>query len=90
MLEQVRAFADKYGMIGQGETVVAGVSGGPDSVCLFFLLKELCLEREAHLYAVHVHHGLRGAEADGDEYFVRELCGRERIRGRGAAGKSSA
>ena len=79
MLEQVRAFADKYGMIGQGETVVAGVSGGPDSVCLFFLLKELCLEREAHLYAVHVHHGLRGAEADGDEYFARELCEREQV-----------
>lgn len=79
MLEQVRAFADKYGMIRQGETVIAGVSGGPDSVCLLFLLKELCLEKGARLYAVHVHHGLRGAEADGDECFVRELCGREQV-----------
>lgn len=79
MLERVRAFAGEYEMIQRGGKVIAGVSGGPDSVCLLFLLKELCGEREASLYAVHVHHGLRGREADEDEAFVRELCAREQI-----------
>ena len=79
MLERVRAYVKEHQMIGPGEHIVAGVSGGPDSVCLLFLLKELCREQGAHLQAVHVHHGLRGEEADGDEAFVRELCAREEI-----------
>ena len=56
--------------------IVAGISGGADSVCLLFLLRELCREKDASLFAVHVNHCLRGAEADGDEAYVRELCGR--------------
>ena len=79
MLERVRAYVKEHQMIHPGEQIVAGVSGGPDSVCLLFLLKELCGEQGAHLQAVHVHHGLRGEEADGDEAFVRELCAREEI-----------
>ncbi len=74
MLDRVRAFAEKYQMICPGDKVVAGVSGGADSVCLLLLLKELCREKGAKLFAVHVNHCLRGAEADGDEAYVRELC----------------
>ena len=76
MLDRVRSFVETYQMLQPGGRVVAGISGGPDSVCLLFLLKELCREQGARLYAVHVHHGLRGTEADGDEAFVRELCAR--------------
>ena len=79
MRERVRAYIKEHQMIRPGENVAAGVSGGPDSVCLLFLLKDICRELGARLYAVHVHHGLRGAEADGDESFVRELCAREQI-----------
>ncbi len=74
MQGRVRAYAEKYHMIEPGGRTVAGVSGGPDSVCLLFLLKDLCGEKKNELSAVHVHHGLRGKEADGDETFVRELC----------------
>ena len=74
MLDRVRSFVETYQMLQPGGRVVAGISGGPDSVCLLFLLKELCREQGARLYAVHVHHGLRGTEADGDEAFVRTLC----------------
>jgi tRNA(Ile)-lysidine synthase len=53
---------------------VVALSGGADSV---FLLHSLCASRERPpLYAVHVHHGLRGAEADADARFCVEL-GRE-------------
>ena len=57
----------------------AGISGGADSVCL---LKILARWKEAwgiSLRAVHVHHQLRGEEADADERFVRELCENEGI-----------
>lgn len=50
--------------------VLAGVSGGADSVALLLLL----LERGGRVEAVHVNHGLRGSESDGDEAFVRALC----------------
>lgn len=79
MQERVRAYVEEYRMIEPGGKIVAGISGGPDSVCLLFLLKSLCREMGAALYAVHVHHGLRGEEADGDLDFVRELCAREQV-----------
>ena len=50
--------------------VLAGVSGGADSVALMLML----LERGCHVTAVHVNHGLRGAASEGDEAFVRALC----------------
>ena len=57
-----------------GDHIVAGISGGADSICLLLLLLELRERWNLHLTAVHVQHGLRGAEADADELFVRELC----------------
>jgi len=55
--------------------VLAAFSGGADSTAL---LLELCrLRGEGALYGVaaaHVHHGLRGADADADEVFCKELC----------------
>ena len=52
------------------DRLLAGVSGGADSVALLHLL----LDAGVQVTAVHVNHGLRGAESDGDEVFVRELC----------------
>ena len=59
---------------GAGETILAAVSGGADSVCLLVLLCELAGECGFSVEAVHVNHGLRGEAADADEAFVRELC----------------
>ena len=39
MLDRVRAFTEKYQMIRPGDRIVAGISGGADSVCLLFLLR---------------------------------------------------
>lgn len=60
----------------RGETVLAGLSGGPDSVCLLHFLSKLAGKKRFELYAVHVNHGLRGADADADEKFCRALCKR--------------
>lgn len=54
--------------------MIAGVSGGADSVCLFFVLLELRKTLEFDLVVVHVNHGIRGEAADRDEAFVRNLC----------------
>lgn len=51
-----------------------GVSGGADSVALLRALAERSAELGLVLHVAHLHHGLRGAEADGDLEFVRALA----------------
>lgn len=70
MLNKVRDYIREQGMITQGGAVIVALSGGADSVCLLTVLKQLAFS----LRAVHVHHGIRGAEADRDEAFVQALC----------------
>ena len=65
---------EQYHMLRPGGRVVAAVSGGADSVCLLALLCGLRGELGIQVRAVHVHHGLRGAEADRDAACVRQLC----------------
>ncbi|WP_320937218.1 tRNA lysidine(34) synthetase TilS [Enterocloster lavalensis] len=71
-----RETIEQYHMLRQGGRVVAAVSGGADSVCLLALLCGLRGELGVQVRAVHVHHGLRGAEADRDAEFARQLCER--------------
>ncbi len=79
MQKKVEQFIDKWNMISDGNKIVVGVSGGADSVCLLLLLDEWCRRRNASLYAVHVNHGIRGAAAEHDEKYVRNLCGERGI-----------
>lgn len=74
MLEKVRKYVECYHMLEMGDRVVAGVSGGADSVCLFLLMLELKAEYELSLFVVHVHHGIRKEEADRDAEYVQSLC----------------
>ena len=55
-----------------GRNLLVGVSGGADSVALFFALREL----GCSFQVLHVNHLLRGEESERDEAFVRELCAR--------------
>lgn len=61
-------------MLPEGSVVLAMVSGGADSVALLRLLASGELGSVAGLFALHVNHGLRGAEADADQAFVEGLC----------------
>lgn len=74
VLQQVRKDIHDHGLIRPGSHVVAGLSGGADSVCLLYVLKQLSPEFELAITAVHVNHMLRGAESDADEAFVVDLC----------------
>lgn len=54
--------------------VLVAFSGGADSTLLLHLLLERARQHGARLYAVHVHHGIRGAAADADLRFCRQVC----------------
>jgi len=73
-LNKVIEFIEKNSMISKGNTVLAAVSGGADSVCMLHILLELSKEHNFTVCAAHFNHMLRGEEADRDEAFVRELC----------------
>jgi tRNA(Ile)-lysidine synthase len=64
---RMQAYIDAHGLLAEGESVLAGFSGGADSLAMTAALHETGLYR---LAAVHVHHGIRGADADADEAFA--------------------
>ncbi len=76
--EKVFAYIKEHQMLQPGDRVVAGVSGGADSVCLLFLLLEWRREFPLDIAVVHVNHGIR-AEAGEDARYVETLCGEHRI-----------
>lgn len=60
-------------LLQRGDRVLAAVSGGPDSVCLAHFLCAMRRRKGIKVALLHVHHGLRGGEADQDAAFVRKL-----------------
>ncbi|MBE6798432.1 MAG: tRNA lysidine(34) synthetase TilS [Ruminococcaceae bacterium] len=74
MLESVKAAVKRYNMFEGSRSVTVALSGGADSVALLSVLLELRDEFGLEITAAHLNHSLRGAESDGDEEFVRELC----------------
>ena len=68
--KKVESYLRRWNMIERGEHIVAGISGGADSVCLLFVLLRLQKTMGIRVTAVHVNHMLRGEAADADECFV--------------------
>ena len=52
--QKVRNYVEKHHLIQEGDVLVAGISGGADSVCLFYLLIELQAVWKFRLIAVHL------------------------------------
>ena len=73
LISKVSSFVEVNNMFKTGDTIIAGISGGADSVCLLFLLCELRKKHDFTLHIVHINHGIRG-EAVEDEKFVENLC----------------
>ena len=74
MIKKVKAFCRQKELLREGDRVLIGLSGGADSVCLFLILMDLREEYSLSVVPVHVHHNLRGEEADRDMQFCKELC----------------
>lgn len=74
MIEKIIEFAKKYDMLQPDMTIIAGLSGGADSVCLTAVLNELSKTIGFAVEAVHVNHKLRGEESMRDQLFCTKLC----------------
>ncbi len=72
---RVEAAIRRHGLIDPGGGVTCLVSGGADSTCLWHVLGALGYS----VRAVHVHHGVRGTEADGDAEHCADAFGAEVI-----------
>lgn len=74
MWDNINTYAEKNHMIGKRDSIVVGLSGGADSVCLFRYLLSVREKMQLNIFAVHVNHLLRDEEAERDQQFVKELC----------------
>lgn len=79
LMLEIKRYIGANQLIRPGDGVVVGLSGGPDSVFLLYALHTLQPRMGFTLRAVHVHHGIRGAEADRDEAFSEKLCAKLEI-----------
>ena len=71
---KVLEFAGRYDLLGC-DAVIAGCSGGPDSMALLDIIHEA----EVDLYCVHINHNLRPGDCDRDEALVRDYCAAKNI-----------
>lgn len=74
--DAMRALIARHGLIAPGDTVLAAVSGGADSVYLLHRLSLLRGELGFRLAAAHYNHHLRGAESQRDAAFTGDLLAR--------------
>lgn len=76
ILTKVDNYITRLSLLRKGATVIAGISGGPDSVCLALILAKLGYD----VIAVHCNFHLRGEESMRDERFVENLCKERKIK----------
>lgn len=70
---------NKHSMLKGGETVLVGLSGGPDSVCLLTVLHRIKDDFHLTIRAVYVDHNLRPGETPSEIAFCRDICGKMNV-----------
>ena len=73
-LTNLHRFIIRHDLLPRGSLVIVGVSGGADSLCLLHALQALAPENEWRLHVAHLNHQLRGAAAQADADFVRDIA----------------
>lgn len=74
MKNKVLNYIRENKMLEAKESVVIGVSGGADSMCLLHIMEELGRLMDLKLAVVHIHHGIRKETADRDAAHVESYC----------------
>lgn len=64
---------NKFNLIKKGDSIVVGVSGGPDSICLLKLLNDFKKKLDIKIYVSHINHMIR-KEADEETEYVMNFC----------------
>lgn len=72
--KQVLETIKKHRLIENNEHIVIGLSGGPDSVCLFHILNSLAEEMHLTLHPVHINHKFRPGAAEEDQHYAEKLA----------------
>ncbi len=80
IIKKIKDTIRKHGMLEKGDTVIAGVSGGVDSMVLLHALNRIRENFDLTLVVCHLNHGLRGKESDRDFRFVKKACADLRLR----------
>jgi tRNA(Ile)-lysidine synthase len=71
---KIKRTIKKHCMLESGEKIVVGVSGGPDSMALLFVLHQMQENYNLQLQVAHLNHGFRGKEAARDARFVQDMA----------------
>ena len=69
----IRETIREHNLIENGDHIVIGLSGGPDSVCLLHVLLGMAEEMDLTLHPVHVNHRFRPGAAEADQKYVEDL-----------------
>lgn len=77
---KIKETIKEHKLFENGMHIVLGLSGGPDSVCLFDVLCELAKEQNLKIYPVHVNHKFRPGAAEADQEYVEKLCRQRGLR----------
>ncbi len=79
LLEKFIRAVKKYNMIVKGDRLLVGFSGGPDSVFLVEILKDVESYLGISFSCLHINHMLRGEESFRDEVFCKRFCEERKI-----------
>lgn len=71
--EEVLKTIKDNNLINEGDKIVIGVSGGPDSICLLHLLNNLKDTLKITIYVAHINHSIREV-ADMETKYVQDFC----------------
>ena len=80
MKQKVMETIKKYNLINSKDKIVLGVSGGPDSIAMLDILRQIKDEMNFEMYVAHINHNIRGKEADADEEYVKKYCEKYNIK----------
>jgi len=75
LVEKVRSLIRSEQLLDESKRYIVALSGGPDSVALLLVLRELGYRVEA----AHCNFHLRGEESDRDERFCQQLCAEKQV-----------
>ncbi len=79
VIQKSLKFIRENELLKNGDSVLVGFSGGPDSTFLLVFLLTIQKIFNIKIYAAHLNHQLRGEESNADEEFVRNFCKENKI-----------